>query len=150
MPVQTPELPKRIVIKGDEAEWHEEYPAAAGLTPGHLLEITSAGTCQRASSAVIKRSMFAKEDPLLRGATIDTAYVANDIVPCHMAQTGDMVYGFVPAAAVAIVSGDPLKSNGDGTVVKSLAATDQLIGDAEAAVDNSAGATPARIKIRVR
>lgn len=149
MPTQPAVLPHTIVLEGDLRNRHMEYRAAAAFKPGHLLEVHTDGKVRKHSTAAVPgRRLFAKEDPLI-GRTIDTAYAADELTPCHDAQPGDLIYGWVPAAATAIGVGKRLMSNGDGTVVVSTATTDHIIGTADEAVDNSAGGAEARICIRV-
>ncbi len=143
------ETPKVIVLIGEESANHEEYPAAAALTPGHLIEVTSAGAVQKNSAVSVScRKLFAKEDGKL-GRTIATAYATGEQVMCHSAQPGHLVYGWVPASATALVVGDKVKSNGDGTLVKITGATDFVIATCHEAIDNSAGGSPARAKFRI-
>lgn len=98
--------------------FHEEYPAAAALKPGHLIELTSATKVQKHStSGGAAQKMFAKEDAL-QGKTIDDAYAADDVVFGYIAQPGDRLQARVAANAAAITEGDWLASAGDGTLKK--------------------------------
>jgi hypothetical protein len=145
---------KTIWIKGDGMI--KEYAAGAGITPGHLLNLTSSGTVvvhpNAAKNAI---PMFALEKDFV-GKDISTAYVATEQVQCLLPQRGAEIYALVPAAAAAIVIGDYLESVGDGTLKKVATdtATDDtqrisVIARALEAVDNSGGGSPARIRVEV-
>lgn len=97
----------------------EEYKAAAALTPGMLLELTSSGTVRKHASAnTFAFPMFALEDEL-QGKSIDQDYAANDQVQCWIPYRGDIVYAII-ADGQNITVGDPLVSNGLGFLRKSL------------------------------
>jgi len=135
--------PKTILLKG--AGRHEEYPADAALKPGHLLILNATGeVLKHATSGGVGECMIAKEDAL-QGKTIADAYAAGDIVMVDIPAPGDWRYIRIPAAAAAIVKGDFLMSNGDGTFVKRTAAN-HVFFQAEEAVDNSAGGAEAFIR----
>lgn len=141
-----------IVLKGELGQRHEEFRAGGAIKPGHLLGLTSSNTVvvhTPAASATVQgySNFFAKEDALI-GKTVDDAYASGDLVPVHMATAGDKIQARVPAAAPAIVVGDRLVSNGDGTIKKAANAIDgRTIGIAAEAVDNSAGGTEAFLAI---
>lgn len=150
MPVQPSVNPHTIVLEGELKQRHLEYPAAAALSPGHILNVTSAGKVQKHGTAdQTYAKLIAKEDVLFNGRTINDAYALDELVMVHQATAGDLVYARIPAAAVAIVKGDRLKTNGAGCLIKSTTAGDPLWGYAEEAVDNSAGGTEVFIRCRV-
>lgn len=131
-------LNNTIVLKGELGERHEEANASEILYPGHLIEIISDGRCRKNTSLGGKGGMyFAKEDSL-QGKTVNQAYAVGDPVLYHIAQKGDVIYARLPAGAVALLKGDDIISNGDGTFIKSLA-TDVLYSDvaASAAITNT-------------
>lgn len=141
--------PKLIVLEGELFQNHEEYPANAALKPGHLVQVMSTGKVRKNADATIAcRALFAKECGMI-GRNIDTAYAADDIVGCHSAQHGHLIYAWAPAGAAAIVKGDKLKSDGTGCLIKIAASTDFVVGQAEEALDNSGGGAEARLKVRV-
>jgi hypothetical protein len=156
-----PNNPRTIILKGNpQAHW--EYPATAGVTPGHLLYVLSTGKVGVHNAAGgTARKMFATENALL-GKGIDDAYVANDLVQCADMPEGSMVYAWVPAGAAAIVVGDKLASNGDGALKKAAAssqlgsglytytAADEVVAEAAEAIDNSAGGAAVRIRAVIR
>lgn len=137
---------------------HKEALAAAATTikPGMLLEELAAGTVQEHSTAAANaQKLFALTD-LTLAATVDDAYAVASTVRYGAFRSGQEVYTWVAASAIAIVIGDVLESAGDGTVRKATAdaATDTAqrdatVGYAIEAVDNSGGGAIARIKIRV-
>lgn len=137
----------------------EEFVAAAGITPGNLVEVTSAGTVQKHATAdgnVLP--MFALEDEL-QGKGIDDAYVAADKVQVWIPYVGDVVYAKL-ADGETVVIGDFLTSAGGGELKKLDAAASGgvienpkiVVGVAVEAVDMS-GSTlvdpSGRIKVRI-
>lgn len=165
----------------------KEGKAGGAITPGHLIVRNAAGNVVVHATAAQKTApMFAMEADFV-GKEITTAYATNDRVQFLFAGSGDEVYALLPANAAAIVIGDLLESNGDGTLRKYTPLTDNSGGVANTtledvpaayaeaalannfadlagqvnrgragaiavaleAVDNSAGGTPARIKVEV-
>lgn len=105
-----------IVLKGEPR--HDEMPASAALSPGHLIELLSTGKVRKhASAGGTAERLFAKEQAL-SGGTVSTAFAADDLVPIAVCDGDDEVQARVPASAAAIVKGDKLVSNGDGTLIK--------------------------------
>jgi hypothetical protein len=96
----------------------EERDAAAAITPGMLLEYTSAGKVQAHSTAGGNALPigFALEDEL-QGRDIDTAYAADDKVQCMVNQPGDHVYAILKDGENVAI-GDPLESAGNGYLQK--------------------------------
>jgi len=126
-----------------------EAPAAAGITPGHLVELTSAGAVQAngtaADTSVAK--WFALEDEL-QGKNIDTAYVTGDKVQVWCAVPGEEVYAFLKDGQNVAV-GAILESAGDGSL-KAFSAAGAAVAVALEAVDLSASANTANARIKVR
>lgn len=99
---------------------NNEFAAAAAITPGMLIELTSAGTVQAHSNAgqnAIK--MFATEDAL-QGNSVDDAYAAADLVQCWCPVPGDQVSAIL-ADGENVAIGDFLESNGAGKLQKHVA-----------------------------
>lgn len=145
--------PNVIVIKGSKGRY-EEFRAAGAITPGHLIKINSDGeVVVHATAGGWGEGIFAIENSLGgttggQGNTIATAYADDDLVRAWVAGPGDELYVLVPAAAVAIVKGDQLISNGDGTFKKTTGTPARTFGVALEALDNSGGGSAARIKMR--
>lgn len=99
-----------------------ELAAAAAITPGMLLELTSAGTVQAHSTAGGNAApiYIALEDEL-QGNGIDTAYVAADRVQTWIPYRGDEAYMILKDDTTAVVIGDLLESSGDGYLQKHVA-----------------------------
>ncbi len=92
-----------------------EYQAAAALSPGHLIELNSAGKVQKhASDAGTVLPMFALEDEL-RGRTIEQAFEENDPVQCWVAVRGEEVYAILDHGENAVI-GSLLASAGNGAL----------------------------------
>lgn len=125
-----------------------EYVAAAALSPGHLIELTSAGTVQKQSTADKgAEKMFAMEDSL-QGNTIATAYAAADQVRAVIASPGDHVQAFLAAGETAVI-GSKLCANGDGTL-KVVTGTEVVLAIALEAQDLSdTGDVDTLTKVRV-
>ncbi len=136
----------------------KEVNAAAPITPGHLIERTSAGKVQKhATQDGTAARIFALEDEL-QGKAIGDNYATDTPVQCWFPYPGDEVYALL-ANGENVSIGDKLTSNGDGTlkgqdVVASAAeeAPNSVICVALEAVDmsGSSGADPSgRIKVEI-
>ena len=150
-------MAKSVIIK-NYLKVFEEYKAAGAITPGFLIELTSAGTVQAASEeGGTVLPMFAIEDEL-QGKTITDNYAQHDVVQCWIPQRGDIVNAILKQGETVVI-GDYLVSKGDGTLKKysarELTADDsgatlpdaKVVGQALAAPNASAGNV--RIKVRI-
>ena len=99
----------------------KEYDAkAAGILPGHLVEIASDGKVQvHANAGQNAARRFAIEDDL-QGNEIGDAYTISNKVLTRTFMPGDEVLAIVPVGQT-IVIGDFLESAGDGTLQKHTA-----------------------------
>jgi hypothetical protein len=127
----------------------EEYTSTAvTITPGTLLELTSAGLVQAHSVSTGRAlTMIALEDEL-QGKTIDDAYAVSTKVQCWLPGRGDIAYMFLADGETAVI-GNWLASDGAGKLIVS---TTNPIGQALEAVDmsDSSGADPSgRIQVRI-
>lgn len=119
----------------------EEALAAATITPGMLIEETSAGTFQAHSTEggyAVK--LFAEVDAL-QGNTLNDDYSADDLVSANVEVSGNEVQAFL-AASENVAIGAKLISAGDGTLIAngsedSLTTVRQVIGIAREAKDLS-------------
>lgn len=122
----------------------EEANAAAAITPGHLIEFTSAGKVQAHSTAGGKAlTMFALEDEL-QGKGISEAYSTDNPVQCWVAGRGDMVYALLDNGE-SVTAGDFLESAGNGNLQAITSGTP--IAQAVETVNASGGT--ARIVVRI-
>lgn len=146
---------KTIVLKDGGQSVREELVAVAAITPGMLVEITSADKVQKHSSAGQSASpMFAVEDEL-QGDEIGTDYDANALCQFNVFRSGDQVYAILhDGQNVAI--GDKLESAGNGKLQKHTADSagaveypNSIVGIARSALDlsDSSGADPASARI---
>ena len=144
-------MAKKTIALKDYLHVVEEYNAAAEITPGFLIELTSAGKVQAhsTSAGLVTPAMFATENDF-EGQTISDAYEADDPVRCWIPQRGDVVYALLNGGENASV-GDSLVSAGDGSLAVAGSNEDYIVGIAIEAVDNSdsAGLPDARIAIRI-
>lgn len=128
-----------------------EKVAASAITPGHLVELTSANKVQVHSGAglIAAPIMVALEDEL-QGKTIDDAYAADDPVQVWVCQSGEVAYMLVKDGET-ITIGEKVESAGDGTVQAYTSGV--VLGVALDAVDmsGSSGADPSgRVKLMIR
>lgn len=143
----------------------EEYTATAvAITPGYLLEITSAGLVQAHATAQGNvLPMFALEDEL-QGNPITTNYAASAKIQCWIPGRGDIVYALLKDGETVVI-GDFLESAGNGQLQKHVADVESfesneagsitvypnaIVGQALEAVDLSASANTAAGRILVR
>jgi len=148
-----------------------ELVAAAAITPGMLLELTSAGKVQAHSSAGQNAFPYFALENELEGGGISDAYAAADRVKVWIPGRGDVVHALL-ADGQNVAIGDFVESNGDGYVKKHVADVEsfesaeagsitvypnQVVGQVIEAVDlsDSSGAESSaqydaqRIKIRI-
>lgn len=111
----------------------EEYTATAvAITPGMLIEVTSAGLVQAHSTAGGNAiPMFAVEDEL-QGNAIGDNYAASAKVQCWIPQRGDQVFAILKDGENVAI-GDFLESDGAGALVKHVADTVDESWDASSA-----------------
>jgi hypothetical protein len=155
MPMPANSTPNTILLKG-EAYLTLEGDASAAITPGMLVERHVVSTVQKirphATADGAAQKAFAFEHETI-GKGITDNYAVGDRVKYLVVNRGAEIYALVPAAAPAIVVGDILGSNGDGRLKKVTVAATTLAGSEIAvaieAVDNSAGGSPARIRVQV-
>ncbi len=128
---------KTVMLEGGDKFLRLERVAAAAITPGHLVELTSADKVQKHSTAAgFTAKMFAVEDEL-QGKTIDQEYASASRVQFNVCPPGCIVNALI-ADGEDIAIGDKLVSNGDGTLKEAdSAATDEIVGVAMEAVDMS-------------
>jgi pyruvoyl-dependent arginine decarboxylase (PvlArgDC) len=150
-------IPSTITLKGEGIQ--KEDVAHAIITPGDLVErvvvSTVTGVRKHSTAAANARKMFALEFIEI-GRGIDDNYAAGERCLYSHFHSGEEVLARLAAGATAVTVGAALESAGDGTlrVAAADAATDttqrdSIVGYAKEAVDNSAGVTPARIRVMV-
>ncbi len=138
--------PTKIHLVGDGRT--EELVAAAIITPGMLVGMDADGAgVPHASAGDPAEKLFATEDAL-QGRGIGTNYAVGDRVGLVVAETGDVVYGWL-ADGESVTPADFLTSNGDGSLKKATSG-DYLIGVPLEAMDLSASSNAAADRIRVR
>lgn len=145
---------KTILLDANGDRGHDEAPAAAALSPGHLITKDSNGAfAKHASLGNFADKCFAKEDAY-RGKTTADAYATADTVFAHYAVTGERVNALLKPG-VSYAKGDELISAGDGTLMKRTAASTttlvkQVIAKVEVALNLSAtGAVAAVTAVRI-
>lgn len=151
-------MSKNTITVKNYVKIREEYVAVAAITPGNLVEVTSAGKVQKHSTAggnVLP--MIAIEDAM-QGKLITGAYAADDQVQVWVPTRGDIA-NMLLANGETVVIGDFLESDGLGQVRKHVAdsagaveAANPIVGVALEAVDMSGsdGVDPdGRILVRI-
>ncbi len=137
-------MPNRIHLKGPFQL--DELDATETITPGQLLERTSAGKVAKNTDLDLPaEALFAQEDAL-QGKTIDDDYVADDKVQVLIPAKGSEVFAFLQGGVTA-ADGIELSSGGDGTLVLATT-TDFVIAVAQEALDLNA-LPAARLAVRV-
>lgn len=147
---------KRTIICGGEGARYE-YMADAAITPGDLIVPTATGCARNAVADTPVGALFAIEDEIFgRGINAGSGYAslnngvdyaAADRVLAEACTPGMLVNANLAAGAAAIIIGDYITAGAAGTIKKGVVAT--ALAMAEEAVDNSGGATPTRIRIRI-
>lgn len=137
--------PKVVELYGNGCQ-HEAI-ALGAITPGMLVERAAGGVQAHSTSAGVATPAFAQEYGMT-GLSIDDEYATGDQVVFKTYAAGSGIYALLAAAAPAVAESALLVSAGDGTV-KALVAAEggTVVGKALEAVDNSAGADVARIRI---
>jgi len=145
--------PSTIHLRGELVV--KERNAGGAITPGHLVNLnTSNAVVVHAGAELNAYPWFAMEMDFV-GKDLNRAYVSGERVQIAVEGKGSEVYALLPASALAVVIGDELVSNGDGTLKKVTAAAvavnniRRVVARALEAVDNSAGGSPARIRVEV-
>lgn len=147
-------MANQIMLKG---EFRREQALASGaITPGHLLEQTSASTDTvkvHATEGDYAERMFAVEDAL-QGNIVSDVYADGALVEFNVVAAGAVVNAMIKAGE-DIDKGDKLISAGDGTLIAEGSITSgstvyQIVAYAVEAVDLSAsGAANTLAAVRV-
>lgn len=156
--------PSTIVLKSVGVPHYENFPLApitasgnGGITPGMLVETVNGEVRPHSTQGGNADRLFAVEgeNPDANSVTlgdIDTDYDDdNGAVKVWFAQPGDVVYALLGAGQNVAIDGY-LQSASDGVLMAYTAGTnlpERIIGRAVAAVNNTAGSTAARVKVRV-
>jgi hypothetical protein len=147
--------PNTILLAGN-SNIPQERNSSEAIVPGHLVEINNNLLRKHATAQGNAAPWFAREsltpDRSTAANPIDVPYATGETVRWIQARQGDLVYALVAAAAPAIVAGDDLVSNGDGTVKKSVVGSITtnvacIIAKAAEALNNSGGTSTARIRV---
>lgn len=116
-------MPNTILLAGSATRPQEALAGAAGIKPGHLVTFGSGGTANKlilhGTSGGNTAPMFADVNTTPQQgsiAPIDVAYDSGETVKWFMPHAGALIYAFVPASASAVIKGNFLTSNGDGTL----------------------------------
>lgn len=142
--------PNTIILKGNPPRG--EANSAAAVTPGELLEFTSAGTLQAVSTAGNPAVMIAVEDPyngVAGTAAIDVDYASGERTRYAIFQRGDEFYALLEAAGTAAI-GSLYQANASGQLEAYVGtvAANHAIAMALEAVDNTSGTVAVRLHVQ--
>jgi len=147
--------PDVILVRGDPNRFQRD--AAASITPGMLVELTSSDTVQPHSSADGRHMRMVAVESDFTGDGIEHVYNSGEIAQFNVFRPGDIALMHLADGQDASL-GDYLVSNGDGKLkVEASSGTGDLegslVGMALEAVDmsGSSAADPnGRIKVLIR
>lgn len=115
---------RRSILVGpiNETGIRNEAEAAAAITPGNLVELTSAGKLQKqATASVPAESNFAIEDSM-QGHDYEDDYATGARVQAHLIQSGQQVWAIL-ADGEDVAIGDKLEPAGGGELKKAVASS---------------------------
>jgi hypothetical protein len=140
---------RTIILKGDGLPG--ESVANSAITPGMLLNFRSDGKVEPAAALTNNAEVAVALENQHFGQGIDTDYAVGDNVEYRIFQAGAEFNGLVNAAAPAIALNDLLTWDANGCVKKftGAAGSATVAMRAKEALDNSAGATKARLIVEV-
>ena len=125
---------------------HDEKLAVAVLSPGHVVELTSADKVQKQSTgAAIAERLVAVEDAL-QGKTVSDAYAAGDVVSFNIYPRGSEAQVFLKAGEDVAI-GAKLELDGTGCLV-ALASGDPFAIATEAQDLSASGAVDTLTSVR--
>ncbi len=137
---------KQVVLYGNDYTQRTRI-AESAIVPGMVIERTATGTVQPQSTEKVRAPMVFAREYSIAGGGLDQNYAEDDAVLCLHAAPGMGINALVPSGAAAIVEGDGLELVGDGTFRK--VTNGERVATANEAVDNSAGASRARLAIEI-
>ena len=132
---------------------HDEELAADTITPGMLVELTTAGTVQPHSTEGGRAELLFAEVDALQGNTLDDDYSEDDLVMINIEEEGNEGQAWL-AAGEDVDIGDELISEGTGMLIEngnesSGVTVVQVVAIAREALDLSAsGAVDTLMRVR--
>ena len=138
----------RIVVIGPSQGQYNERTATEIITPGMLVNPVTTGTVEKndlvgSGNHIVE---VAVENDIFGGGADDN-YAIGDTVLSQILMPGHEFMGLVDAAAAAIAFDAYVTTAAGGFLAVGTVAN--AIGKARSAVDNSAGGSPARIRVQV-
>lgn len=94
----------------------DEKVAVAALSPGHMLELTSADEVQKQSTADADTALMVAVEDVLQGNPITTAYAADDLVSFNIYSAGAEAQVYLKAGEDVSI-GDRLELDATGCLV---------------------------------
>lgn len=144
-------LTPRTVLLNVRNQHEKDFPlesASSPILPGMLVELNADRNVipHDAAGTTPAPILVAVEMPIRSGSDINTEFdVAGEVVPCHYALSGDLLYMLLEAGE-NVAKGDLLESSGNGHL--RVGSSGEFAQAAES-VDNSAGYDGTRIRVEV-
>lgn len=152
--------PKTILLAGSPIAHEKQSASGSAITPGQLVEVTTADELQEHSTAGGNaQAAFASSEDYA-GGSIDDDYAVGDTVRYYVGKPGDQFYAFLATGNNASI-GTYLESDGNGDLqVHTPQAVDEggtatysinteaVVCKAVEALNNTSG-SPSRIKVEI-
>lgn len=138
--------PKTVELFGDGLQ-SEATCTDAAILPGMLLTRTAGGVRPHNVAAGVASTIFAIENSAV-GRDIADPYAVGEQVLFKTYTPGSGIYAQLTSNAAAVAVNAPLTSAGNGHL-RLAAATEVIVARAREAVDNSANASPRRIRVEI-
>ena len=112
---------RRIENRG--GGYHQEYTAGeAGIYPGMLVDLNSAGKVIKHATAEVQTPMMIAVEDAAQGNAAETVYTNDNQVDCFLPNKGSVVNVLVESGQ-NIAIGDVLVSGGNGLFIEAESAT---------------------------
>ena len=140
--------PNVILLRGSPmALERKSLGSGTAITPGMLIEPTSAGLLRPHATAGGRAVIYVAREEEYVGGAISTAYALGDTVPFYAAHKGDQFYMLLEDEG-NVALGAYLESNGAGEL-QALSTTGVALFRALEAVNNTGGSGAVRIRVEV-
>ena len=143
-------ISETIVLRGQPER--KEAEAKTAISPGSFVELSSDGKVSSGGTtftvgANVRRAVAVEND--IAGKDLNSAYAIGDVVQYAVFTSGQEVNAVVAANEAAISLGSPLQITATGGV-EVRSGTNEIVGYALEAVNNSANGKPTFIAMEVK